>query len=67
MPILSGYEATKEIKLIKSEIPIIAQTAYAINNEKEIALAAGCNDYISKPISWTALSEKIVIHLQNAE
>ncbi|RLD39655.1 MAG: hypothetical protein DRI74_00320 [Bacteroidetes bacterium] len=66
MPILSGYEATKEIKLIKSEIPIIAQTAYAINNEKEIALAAGCDDYISKPISWAALSEKIVIHLQNA-
>lgn len=67
MPILSGYEATKEIKLVNPFVPIIAQTAYAINNEKEIALAAGCDDYTSKPISWTVLSEKMVIHLQKAE
>jgi PAS domain S-box-containing protein len=66
MPILSGYEATKEIKLVKPSVPIIAQTAYAINNEKEIALAAGCDDYISKPISWTVLSEKMFVHLQKA-
>ena len=66
MPILSGYEATKEIKIVMPTVPIIAQTAYAINNEKEIALAAGCDDYISKPISWTVLSEKMVIHLQQS-
>lgn len=65
MPILSGYEAAKEIKLISPKTPIIAQTAYAINNEKDIALQAGCDDYISKPISWTILSKKMASHLQN--
>lgn len=63
MPILSGYDATREIKLISPNVPIIAQTAYAINNEKENALAAGCDDYIPKPISWKILSEKMAILL----
>jgi len=63
MPILNGYDATKEIKLISPNVPIIAQTAYAINNEKENALAAGCNDYIPKPISWKILSEKMAVLL----
>jgi PAS domain S-box-containing protein len=67
MPILSGYEATKEIKLMNPKVPIIAQTAFAINNEKEIALQAGCDDYVAKPISWPKLSEKMAIHLKRLE
>ncbi len=67
MPILSGYEATKEIKLMNPKVPIIAQTAFAINNEKEIALQAGCDDYVPKPISWSKLSEKMAIHLKRIE
>jgi PAS domain S-box-containing protein len=59
MPLLSGLDATKEIKLIAPNLPIIAQTAYAINNEKEEALEAGCDDYISKPINWKDLSKKM--------
>ncbi|MBN2236713.1 MAG: PAS domain S-box protein, partial [Bacteroidales bacterium] len=65
MPVLSGYEAAKEIKKMNPNVPIIAQTAYAINNEKEIALEAGCDDYLSKPISWSVLFEKIMLHLEN--
>lgn len=67
MPALSGYVAAKEIKKISPLIPIIAQTAYAFENEKTIALEAGCDDYVSKPISWPILFNKIIIHLQKAE
>ena len=49
LPDMDGYEVTREIKKMKPETIIIAQTAYASNNEKQKALDAGCDDYISKP------------------
>ncbi|MBN1651456.1 MAG: PAS domain S-box protein [Bacteroidales bacterium] len=67
MPILSGYDATKEIKSVRPDIPIIAQTAYAIHNEEESAIEAGCDDYISKPIDWNILVEKMAHHLFNSQ
>lgn len=59
MPVMSGYDATLEIKKINKDIPIIAQTAYAMSGEKEKILEIGCNDYISKPIDRKILLEKI--------
>lgn len=59
MPLMNGFDATVEIKKIKSEIPIIAQTAYTLAEEKEKCLAAGCDDYIAKPIDRKLLLEKI--------
>lgn len=50
MPVMDGYEATQKIKKDNKEIPVIAQTAYALKGEKEKSLAAGCDSYISKPI-----------------
>jgi signal transduction histidine kinase/ActR/RegA family two-component response regulator len=50
LPFLSGYEATVQIKQIKPQIPIVAQTAHAMDNDKERCLKAGCNNYLPKPI-----------------
>lgn len=57
MPIMNGMDATMAIKEIKKDIPIIAQTAYALSEEKEQALEAGCDDYITKPIRRDDLVE----------
>ncbi|NJK85367.1 MAG: response regulator [Bacteroidales bacterium] len=59
LPVKSGYEAVREIRLIKPSIPIIAQTAYVMGGDKEKILNAGCNDYISKPIQIKDLFVKM--------
>jgi len=59
MPKLDGINATKKIREFNKKIPIIAQTAYALAGDKEKALDAGCNDYISKPINKEELIGKI--------
>jgi PAS domain S-box-containing protein len=50
MRVMDGYTATKEIRRFNKEIPIIAQTAFALEGDREKALEAGCNEYISKPV-----------------
>ncbi len=50
LPVLDGYKATQEIKKFRPELPIIAQTAFAMMGERERSREAGCNDYIAKPI-----------------
>ena len=50
MPEMNGYEATRQIRKFNPNVVIVAQTAYALNGDKEKALEAGCNDYLPKPI-----------------
>jgi signal transduction histidine kinase len=57
LPFMDGYEATKAIRQINSKVPIIAQSAYAMLGDKEKAIAAGCVDYIDKPLESKRLLE----------
>ena len=50
LPDIDGYEATRQIKKVKPNLLIIAQTAYASAIDRQKALDSGCDDYISKPI-----------------
>ncbi len=59
MPKMNGLEATRRIRSFDQNIPIIAQTAYAQLGDREEALAAGCNAYISKPIDVALLKQMI--------
>lgn len=59
MPDIDGYEATRQIRQFNTDIIIIAQTANALLEDRDIALAAGCNDYISKPIDKQLLMRLI--------
>jgi PAS domain S-box-containing protein len=59
IPGVGGIEATKQIKEFNKEVVIIAQTAYALFGDREKALEAGCDDYISKPINRAKLQAMI--------
>jgi len=62
MPKMSGYDATRNIRQFNKDVVIIAQTAYGLSGERDKALEAGCNDYISKPINNNKLRELIQKH-----
>lgn len=55
MPIMNGLEATRIIRKLSPEIPIVMQTAYAFNSDKESALEAGATEVLVKPITLSAL------------
>lgn len=59
MPVMNGYAATMEIRQINANIPIIAQTAYAFTEDRQKAEAAGCDDYLVKPINSVELFDKL--------
>jgi len=59
LPLMDGYETTREIKKINPGIVIIAQTAFAMLGDKEKALEAGCDDYLPKPLDLNKLQELI--------
>jgi len=59
LPIMDGYQATRQIRQFNKEVVIIAQTAYALAGDRENAIEAGCNEYITKPISSDELQALI--------
>jgi two-component system, cell cycle response regulator DivK len=59
LPVLNGREAMMEIKKSKPNLPIIAQTAFAMSGDKEKYLESGFDDYVSKPILMEEIINKI--------
>ncbi len=59
LPEKDGIELTQEIREIDNDVPIIAQTAYAMKSDKDRFIEVGCNDYIAKPINTKRLLELI--------
>lgn len=67
MPEMDGYETTRQIRQFNKDVIIIAQTAYALTGYREKAIAAGCNDYISKPIKKEELMALIHKYFRKQE
>lgn len=64
MPEMDGYECTRIIKKKNPEIPVIAQTAYAMSGEMEQSREAGCDDYVSKPLHVNKLIETLGFYMK---
>ena len=61
LPIIDGWDATRKLKNNEAtkKIPIIGLTAHAMSGDREKAMAAGCDDFETKPVDFTRLIEKI--------
>jgi CheY-like chemotaxis protein len=64
MPEMNGYEASKKVKELNPKIPIIAQTAYSMKDDKTKTIEAGCDDYVAKPIVIETLLNKMNKYFQ---
>ncbi len=63
LPKMDGFQATREIRKFRPDLPIIAQTAYVMEDEIDKVLEAGCNDLVTKPIDKEVLLKKMSKYL----
>ena len=66
MPEMDGIEATKKIRKFNKEVPIIAQTAFVMAEEKEESMRVGCNHFVTKPLDRTIVMEIIDSYFKKA-
>jgi CheY-like chemotaxis protein len=68
LPDVDGWSATRQLKADDStrQIPVIALTAHAMDRDRDLALAAGCDDFDTKPVEFDRLLEKINALIQSA-
>ena len=64
MPEMNGYDCTRIMKESRPDLPVIAQTAYAMSGEEQSSLDAGCDDYIKKPLQVMNLIETLGVYLK---
>ncbi len=64
MPVMDGYEATRQIKQLSKNLPIIALTAYTESESIEKVKSKGFDDYLEKPIKRAELFEKIGVFVK---
>lgn len=66
LPLKDGWEATRELKAQEGfdKVPIIALTAHAMIGDRDRALEAGCDDYLSKPVNLMELIHKVKVYLE---
>ena len=62
MPEMDGLTATRKIREYDTRIPIIALSAFAFETDKQEAISAGCNDYITKPVDFNLLRATLKRH-----
>ena len=62
MPEMDGLTATRKIREYDTRIPIIALSAFAFETDKQEAISAGCNDYITKPVDFNLLRATLQRH-----
>lgn len=63
MPLMDGYDATRKIREKFKKLPVIGLSSHAMTGDKEKAIAAGCTDYITKPIDEDELIRVLQRHL----
>ena len=63
MPLMDGLEATRQIRVSHPDLPIVALTANAFDNDRQRALEAGCNDFVTKPVSAPVCLEVIAKYI----
>jgi PAS domain S-box-containing protein len=66
MPMMDGFEATRQIRSFRPDLPVIALTAHVTTEDESAALAAGCSEYVTKPVSKVKLLEIIEYSLNSA-
>jgi CheY-like chemotaxis protein len=59
LPVMDGYEATRQIRATMASMPIIGLSAHAMSGDAEKAKQAGCNDYLTKPVNEDLLMNKL--------
>jgi CheY-like chemotaxis protein len=64
MPEMNGLEATRSIKSFRKDIPIIAQTAFAMDEDRRNCNAVGCDDFLAKPIRYKVLLDTLANYLK---
>jgi CheY-like chemotaxis protein len=67
LPLMDGYAVAKELRTNPDleRIPIVAVTSYAMQGDREKAIAAGCNGYIEKPINPDTFMQQVELHLSS--